>query len=43
MERLAFNTGLRYRIAQNAGRTPEPHTSDAAGSPPPAVGIGMDG
>jgi len=40
MERLAFNTGLRYRIAQNAGRTPEPHTSDAAGSPAPALGIG---
>jgi O-antigen ligase len=41
MERLAFNSGLRYRIAQNAGRTPErPRGSDSEASPPAALGVG---
>jgi putative inorganic carbon (HCO3(-)) transporter len=40
MERLAFNTGLRYRIAQNAGRIPRPRpdASSARVAAPPAIG-----
>jgi O-antigen ligase len=42
MERLAFNAGLRYRMAQNAGRAPNPprRGPDEAARPMPALGVG---